>query len=373
MIFSYFFRNSLLLEVEPRRSSITMRNNPAHLAFIVVSPILSAIFALINTLTIYVFFRKFLVTTMSLLTIVNICACDIFVCLICNTFYVANISHPSYSWTTGYTSCKMFKFFTMVTNVAQIYLLCFLNADRLRRLTKSTESQWQKKHGQICITIAWMAAIALCVPRLLLFDVKEIKQFSPKFNTNIIIDYNCKPVGLSQSANTINSIGTFIFAYVIPASFILYTITNAQLFMWKRRKRIHLSNNENAVLKMSSKLAITFNPTATLFMCVWTPFFVISLVDLRFGPTQSALYSNTNFSLRCTFLILGSGKPLIYFACLDKFRNSFRRGFTDDKSTSGDTSITNTNSRETIHIKSIGVSEYKISDTFPKKNTQLNF
>ena len=340
-----------------------MRNNPAHLAYIVLSPILSTFFALINIMTIYVFYKKFRIATMSLLTIVNICACDIFVCLLSNTFYVANILHPHYAWTTGSTSCKMFKFFTMVTNVAQIYLLCFLNADRLRRLIDSTETQWRKKHGHICVSIAWVAAIALCVPRLLLFDVKEIKHFSPKFNDSIIDNYNCKPVGLSQSANTVNSIVTFVIAYAIPASFILYTLVHSQLFMWKRRKCIHLSTTKNAVLKMSSKLAITFNLTAALFMFVWTPFFVLSLVDLRFGPAQSSSYINTNFSLRCTLLILGSAKPLIYFACLDRFRNSFKCGLMDDKSSSGEASISTTKSRET-HLKLTSVSEYKLSKTF---------
>lgn len=335
---------------------------PAHLAYIVLSPILSTVLALINVMTIYVFCRKFRLATMSLFIIVNICACDIFVCLISNTFYVANILHPTYAWTTGSLCCKLFKFLTMVTNVAQIYLLCFLNADRLRRLIDTSDSQWRKRHGRCFVVISWMFAAALCLPRLWLFDVKEVKRFSTEINATEIVNYNCKPVGLTRSANTAITISTFVLAYALPACFIIYTLVHSQVFMWARRRRIHLSTTKNAVLKMSSKLALTFNLTAALFMLVWTPFFVLSLVDLKYRASNSAPYINANFSLRCTLLILGSAKPLIYFACLDKFRSSFRCGFANEKPEIGEISYSSSRSRET-GVRLTSVSESKVCTT----------
>lgn len=325
-----------------------MWRNPAHLAYIILSPILSTIFALLNILAIYVFYKKFRLATMSLIVIVNICACDIFVCFLSNPFYVVNLLHPTYTWTTGSTSCKLFKFLTMTTNVAQIYLLCFLNADRLSRLVECSKTQWQKKHGLVCAGFSWFFAILVCLPRLLQFGIKEIKKPIPDLNTTVVVNYLCKPVGLEPLPNMVITVTTFLLAYAIPASYIMFTLARAQAFMWERRKRIHLCTTKNAVLKLSSKLALTFNLTAALFMFVWTPFFVLSLVDLRRKPiTMTATYTITNFSLRCTLLILGSAKPLIYMICLDKFRNSLRCGLSDKMDASEQSTLSTTRSKET--------------------------
>ncbi|KAL4234243.1 hypothetical protein ACF0H5_005893 [Mactra antiquata] len=74
---------------------------------------------------------------------------------------------------------------------------------------------------------------------------------------------------------------------------------------------------------MNSRLALTFNLTGAMFMAIWTPFFVLTLLDLKNGLLDNKNMVHENFSLRCTLLILGSAKPLIYLVCLDKFRNNF--------------------------------------------------
>lgn len=327
-----------------------MWSNPAHLSYIVLSPILSTIFALMNIMTIYVFFRRFRLSTLSLVIIVNICTCDIFVCVLSNTFYVANILHPTYAWTTGAMSCKLFKYFTMLTNVAQIYFLCFLNADRLRRLLDSSKNQWGKKHGFAFVVIGWISAAALCAPRLFLFDLREKRSFSSENNASVVVNFHCKPIGMDKSANIAITITTFVLAYALPALYIIYTSVHSQIFMWERRKKIHLSTTKNAVLKLTSKLALTFNLTAALFMLVWTPFFVLSLLDLQYRGSPTGPYINTHFSLRCTLLIIGSGKPLIYYICLEKFRKSFRCDGSGKSTTSTEPSLSTSKSRET-HLK----------------------
>ncbi|WAR11521.1 hypothetical protein MAR_025701, partial [Mya arenaria] len=74
---------------------------PSHMVYLILSPIISTLLAFVNMITVYVFCRHFRLASLSLIIIVNICACDIFVCLFSNTFYVANLWHPTYAWTTG--------------------------------------------------------------------------------------------------------------------------------------------------------------------------------------------------------------------------------------------------------------------------------
>lgn len=300
-----------------------MLTNPSHMAYIAISPILSVTFTLMNIVTIYVFWRKFHVATLSLIVIVNICACDIFVSLCSNTFYIVNLLHTVNSWSTGSISCKMFKFLTMLANVAQIYFLCILCADRRRRLMNYSSGQWHKRHGIVFVGIGWTAATVVCLPRLVLFD--EGIGVSSHQNATVV-SYACAPIELYDMKYIIATVTTFIVAYALPACYILYTLIRSQVFMWQRRKSIHLATTSNTVTKLNNKLALTFNLTGALFMAIWTPFFVLSIVDLTSGLLNSKDHKNVNFSLRCTLLILGSSKPFIYLICLDKFRNSFRCG-----------------------------------------------
>lgn len=300
---------------------VTMLRNHSHLAYIVLSPVLSTSLAIINIVTIYIFCRKFRLSTLSLTVMVNICACDIFVCLISNTLYLANLLHPDNAWWMGSVTCKLFKFLTMVTNVAQIYFLCVLNADRVRRLMVHTSKQWKKRHGIVFVSVGWIVAIAICLPRIILFDIKAIKTGTPLRNGTESVSYACKPIGLDKKGYVVVTVSTFVFAYAMPACYILYTLARSQIYMWQRRRQIHMSTMSNIVTKMNNKLALTFNLTGALFMVIWTPFFILSLVELN----NNLLDGNVHiyFTLRCTLLILGSAKPIIYIICLDKFRHSF--------------------------------------------------
>lgn len=299
---------------------------PAHLIYVIISPLCSSLLVCLNIVTVFVFVKRFRLATLTLIIVVNICICDIFVSLISNTFYVANLWHPQFSWTTGSVCCKLFKFFTMVANISQIYLLCFLNADRLRRLVSATMKQWCKRHGVLFSVISWSLAVLLCIPRLFQFDESLVTTVDQRNNVSVIVNYNCKAVGVSPRVNEVITLATFVLAYALPASFILYTLFHAQYFMFRRRSIIHIACTKNAVTRMNNKLALTFNLTGALFMVVWTPFFILSLVDLRTGLVYTKAYTDMNFSMRCTLLLLGSAKPMIYVICLDKFRNSLKCG-----------------------------------------------
>jgi hypothetical protein len=214
----------------------------------------------------------------------------------------------------------------MLTNIAQIYFLCILNADRIRRLVHNTSKQWKKREGVLFVSVAWIAATIICLPRLVLFDEKSISKFSPKENATIVVSFNCKPTGMNPTMYAVVTIATFVVAYALPATYILFSLIRSQVFMWSRRKQIHISTTSNAVIRMHHKLALTFNLTGALFLAIWTPFFVLSLVDLSHDLLNTEESRNVNFALRCTLLILGSAKPLIYIVCLDKFRNCFTFG-----------------------------------------------
>lgn len=298
-----------------------MLSNPSHLVYIALSSVFSVTFAVINMFTIYIFCCKFRLSTLTLTVMVNICASDIFVCLFSNTFYVVNLSHPVYNWSTGAVGCKLFKFLTMLANVSQVYCLCILNADRLRRLIYSTGRQWKRRQGIVYVSVGWIAATIVCLPRLAIFGEIIVKKVSALDNSTVHDVYLCKPISSYGRINCIVTIATFLVAYVLPVCHILYTLSRSQFYMWQRRRRIHLATVSNIVTRMNNKLALTFNTTGALFLVIWTPFFILSLLDVTNLLNKNE--HHLNFSLRCTLLILGSAKPVIYLIFLDKFRNSF--------------------------------------------------
>ena len=68
----------------------------------------------------------------------------------------------------------------------------------------------------------------------------------------------------------------------------------------------------------------TFNLTGLLFLLVWSPFFILTILDLKYSIIGQAGLQEVNFSLRCTLLIVGSAKPVFYMICLKRFRTAFR-------------------------------------------------
>ena len=75
---------------------------------------------------------------------------------------------------------------------------------------------------------------------------------------------------------------------------------------------------------MNKVLSRTFNLTVILFLLVWAPFFTLSILDLKYNIMRQAGIEGVNFGLRCTLLILGSAKPVLYMICLKKFRMAIR-------------------------------------------------
>ena len=75
---------------------------------------------------------------------------------------------------------------------------------------------------------------------------------------------------------------------------------------------------------MNHALTLTFNVTAAFFLAVWSPFFILSILDLKENILGRKDLSSMNFSLRCTLLVIGGAKPIIYVICLEKFRNALK-------------------------------------------------
>ena len=75
---------------------------------------------------------------------------------------------------------------------------------------------------------------------------------------------------------------------------------------------------------MNADLSLTFNLTAAMFLAVWSPFFILSMVDLISDMVARKDLRQVNFALRCTLLIIGSAKPAIYLICLKRFRDAWK-------------------------------------------------
>ena len=74
---------------------------------------------------------------------------------------------------------------------------------------------------------------------------------------------------------------------------------------------------------MNKALSRTLSLTAILFLQVRTPFFILTILDLKYNIVGQAALQGVNFGLRCT-LMLGSAKPVFYIICLEKFRMTIR-------------------------------------------------
>ena len=75
---------------------------------------------------------------------------------------------------------------------------------------------------------------------------------------------------------------------------------------------------------MNATLSLTFNLTAAMFLAVWSPFFILSMVDLVSDLVGRRVLRPVNFGLRCTLLIIGSAKPMVYLICLKRFRDAWK-------------------------------------------------
>ena len=89
---------------------------------------------------------------------------------------------------------------------------------------------------------------------------------------------------------------------------------------------------------MNHALSMTFNLTAGFFLAVWSPFFILSVLDLTDNILGRKDLKSLNFTLRCTLVVIGGLKPILYMICLEKFRNAiqFKRFFTCDRVGTGE-------------------------------------
>ena len=99
---------------------------------------------------------------------------------------------------------------------------------------------------------------------------------------------------------------------------------------------------------MNHALSMTFNLTAGFFLAVWSPFFILSVLDLTDNILGRKDLKSLNFTLRCTLVVIGGLKPILYMICLEKFRNAinFKRFFTCDRVGTGELTSSETTEQQ---------------------------
>lgn len=315
-----FFKllNNLFTEVK-----MAIDSNVSHMIYCIFSPILSTVFAVFNIITIVIFVRKFRLSSLLIVLMTNICVCDIIVCLVSNSFYVVNLAHPTYTWATGPLACKLFKTITIMLNLSQIFSLVIICLDRMRRYIQVFRKQWSKLDGIIFLTIIWFLSAAISAPRLVLFDEMIIKSIVPGTNSTPVVNYACKPVGVKSMWYAFMIITQFIIGFAIPCVCIMTSVVACQIYSWRYISLLRGSSSAHSATSMMNKqLATTFNLTGVVFLVIWAPFFSLALIDLYRDLSGNKDLVHMNFSLRCTLLVIGSGKPLIYLMSLTKFRTA---------------------------------------------------
>lgn len=288
--------------------------------FVIMCPPLSVCALVFNAFAVYIFRWKFMLNSMSIILILNICFCDIFVSVFTNTLYVINISVYKFAWIMGNDMCKVYKFFVHVVNNVQIFSLTALNIDRYKRHTRTMVRQWDTKDAVKAIIAVWMMAGAVAVPDIYTYGEVTVA-IRPRNITKIVSIYCGNSV--ENHSFVITTVFTFIIVYIVPSIIIVFTLCGSLLFWMKQKRKIHTISFSTTVLKMQHQLALTFNLTAMFHFLVWTPFYILSILDLQYTIGGTATFRDINFSLRCTVLLLGTFKPIIYFIGLNKFRTEF--------------------------------------------------
>lgn len=311
----------------------------SYLVYVIFTPIVSFIFAVLNIMTIVIFARRFRLVSLPLVIIVNICICDIVVCIVSNNFYMANLLHPRYTWSTGAVACKLFKTLTMTCNISQTFSFVILCLDRARRIIAATRTQWSKADGLCALAVVWITSVTLTSVRMMLFDEIEKEIYDLTTNTTKTVDFTCSPVKLNSTFYVTFTIAQFVIAYLIPLVSIAAILTICEVHM--RRIKFQGQTPSSAVL-MNRRLSIVFGLTALLFLCIWTPFYVLSIFDLKYALRGRPELLEINMTFRCTLLVVGSGKPIVYLTTMQRYRDAMFCKLCSSRSPKSDLSLTET-------------------------------
>ena len=233
-----------------------MLSNVSHHVYIIMAPVLGVGMAYINILTSYIFKRVFHLQGFAIVILTNICLCDIFVSLVSNNFYVINLAHPRYNWWTGNISCKLFKTVTMTTNIAQIFSLCLLNADRIRRVNNSTGRQWKRVDGFYALVILWLLSTALCTQLTFQFSQKVETKLNPNNNQTKIANIVCKPDDRTTTFFAVSTILLFVIGFCLPSIYIVYALASVNYHLWLHNRNMREAKAVSAV----SILILTIEP-----------------------------------------------------------------------------------------------------------------
>ena len=224
-----------------------MLSNISHLVYIIVAPISSVGMAYVNILTVFIFKRVFRLQSFPLVILTNICLCDIFVSLLSNNFYVINLAHPRYNWWTGNIGCKLFKTATMTTNIAQIFSLCLLNADRIRRLKNYTGEQWKRVDGFRYLAIIWFISAVLCAPQMFLFSQQLKVKLDPHNNHTEIANVVCKPDDRTSTLFAASTIMVFVVGFCLPSIYLVYALGSVHYCLWLQNREGRATNTVSTV------------------------------------------------------------------------------------------------------------------------------
>lgn len=288
---------------------------PSYIAYLIVAPLLSFTGTVLNLCTMYIFGVKIPLDAFSRIFIVNICVCDILSCIFSNSIYIVNTVVGDYSWNLGAFTCKMLRFFTMYNCVAQVWSLVAINIYRQRRIIDSNMPKTSRGRSALTLFAILFLACFLTVPRIFQFGEK----YTYKNSSTEVFNVMCKPVEFRKEYYIFMTSVLFVFGFVIPLLLIVYITCRVHLFLFLRKKVIHphLLAKFNFIKK---KITVALNFTGIIFLLIWSPFFILSILDLQYNLANNYSLINMNITLRCTLLLLGSLKPIIYVVTIERFK-----------------------------------------------------
>ncbi|CAB3995298.1 neuropeptide FF receptor 2-like [Paramuricea clavata] len=262
-----------------------------------------------NVLVVLVVYRKRKMKTVTNHLIVNLAFADLAVLLINVPLDVAHYFNDS-AWLYGGFMCHIIRPLQTMATTASVWSLVAISISRYVAIVHPLKPQLRRTHARLMILPVWAISLVLVSPYMASLDIKD---------GECVEDF--QSAGMDPKYYTI---GIFITQYVVPLAIIAFSYIRVGRELTKNpnhdeRTRSHYKETRK-VLKMLIVVVVVF---AILVL----PLHIVQ-IWYDFFDGASSKYNEEISSIAITMLYGNSfTNPIIYNACNEEFRKSFRSYF----------------------------------------------
>ncbi len=243
--------------------------------------------------------------------IANLSASDIMLTLTVPSLCVTRLS---VDWILGQLACTMFTYMQVVSGANSMLTMMIISLDRYLAICRPWRGgkRLTTRAAGIMITVIWIVTSAYFIPLGMAEVVRQITQFDRTYS----FCYLQWPDGFRE---TLYIGGMVILFFIIPV-----TITTINyFFIWAKVRessvKLPIKMSEKSA-KIQMRLTKMFITVVVLFVSMWLPFFIISVMIIHSELITSTIFTST------TILVIANTafNPLVYGYFNENFRKAFK-------------------------------------------------